>query len=857
MKEIRQEDNQTGAGAEERSAFEEREFTNALFASAAHAILIIDADGVIQSVNSFTLSFLGYKLDALLGKNISMIMPSPHREEHDRYIKNYLETGKKNVIGIGREVKVKHRSGRLIPVFLSIGEFKQNGKPMFAGILHDQTEQKRYEAELKRKNHLLHLISQAHVNFLENQAPETIFHNLLDDILDLTGSGFGFIGEVHYTDTGGPELCIYAITSDDHQPVKRIPFAISATSTILRGLDPGALIRHFIQSGDPLLSSSPGKDLRITFPGQESSVHLETFLALPFFRGSDLIGMMGIGDNPDGYDGALVEYLSPLLKTATSIIDAYKGELRRLKTEKELLRAREEAEAASRTKTEFLTRMSHEIRTPMNGILGMADLLQETPLNEEQKRYLSLFTSAGEALLNLINDIVDYSRMESGRIALESTTFDLAELLQQISTVISLRASGKGLSFQSSFPEDLPRFVGGDPLRLRQVLINLLSNALKFTEQGEISLVVERVPDPGDTISLRFVVTDTGIGIPEERQADIFDGFSQGDTSSTRVHGGTGLGLSISRHLVRLMGGDIHLHSEPNRGSSFEFLVRFKSHDYSSSIHSADFRLSGSSILLVDSNQIRSLSTSGLLKKHRALVEHHVHPDSLVDSLQSRSSRTYDMVLYYHDPSPTPISLGERIHSLPGYENLPLMLVTTDVLKGGNDGYLTHFYSILVQPISTGTLVETMEKCILDSRQQTPIPFQERTGHTPSPSRHYTILLVDDSGDNRLLIENYLKKTDYSLHMAENGEEAVRKFKEREYDLILMDMQMPVMDGYEATREIRRLEKINKRRTVPIIALTAHSLTEEMEKSLHAGCNRHITKPIRKARLMELLQELI
>ncbi len=392
----------------------------------------------------------------------------------------------------------------------------------------------------------------------------------------------------------------------------------------------------------------------------------------------------------------------------------------RQRAAEDLRRAKASAEFANRSKSEFLTTMSHEMRTPMNAILGMADLLSESPLHEEQRDYVRIFQKAGGNLLDLINDILDLSKVESGHVELESMGFNLRALLEKIIEMMASKARDRGLQLKLEILPNVPVGLVGDPKRLRQILVNLLGNALKFTEQGSITLRVE--PGAGIPGWLRFNVVDTGIGIPADKTAMIFESFTQADSSTTRKYGGTGLGLAISRGLAELMGGQVGCTSEAGKGSTF----------------------------------------------------------------------------------------------------------------------------FLAAPFLAGKEAENLET---DEASSTAIP----PAPTARPKSLKRILIAENSEFNLILVQAYLKDCGLELEVAENGKIAVEKTMSWHPDLVLMDLQMPVMDGLEATRAIRQWEATTHARPIPIFALTAHASEEEIDGSLEAGCNEHLTKPIKKAILLEAI----
>ncbi len=604
----------------------------------------------------------------------------------------------------------------------------------------------------------------------------------------------------------------------------------------------------------------------------------------------------------------------------------------------ELENARDLALEASRAKSDFLATMSHEIRTPLNSIIGMGELLVETPLAGDQEEYVKIFKGAGENLLTLINDILDISKIEAGHLELETTEFDLVELVEKTAELMAFRAHEKGLELAARIRPDTPVFLKGDPGRLRQILVNLLGNAVKFTEKGEVVLVVEPAREvegitageaaEDDSIEVLFSITDTGIGIPEEKQAAIFEGFTQADSSTTRKHGGTGLGLTISSRLVEMMGGQLKVKSMLGLGSTFYFTVSLKlgsDRDRLPQKATPRLELEGVKILVVDDHGTNRLILRETLEPQKAWVKEMEDGASALFELRKAAASGSPYRLLLLDcmmPEMDGFEVAETaIRELP---DLAVIMLSSDMMcRERIQSKALEPDAFLVKPVKRQELFDAIARSLGDRKEQEagksaeapetvdraeadhqhqapaegeqaapayhgkqeklaeaargqvapeqgkedpgaaaasrPAASKSSTGETPTPGpaseAAMDLLLVEDNADNRLLINAYLKKTPHRVEMAENGAEAVEKVKSNRYDLVLMDIQMPVMDGYQATREIRRWEQESGKKPVPIIALTAYALKEEVQKALDAGCNQHLSKPVKKKVLLEAISQ--
>ncbi len=764
----------------------------AIFDNSLDSISLLDlSTQTLVEVNAELTRVVGYSREEMIGKTFDDLVPAADPVRQEELVLSLMQ---------GRELRnfeitFATRSGRTFPVLLSAAIFMIDGRPHSLSVARDITMIKEAEEKLRKSEALL----------------RAIFDNSLDNV------------------------ALFDLTD---QTIIEVNKELTRTIGYSREEMLGKRLDDLVPRGDPVRQGE--------------------FFAM-LMRGREVRNFEMDVSSREG------RRIFPALVSASIVeIDGRPCALSAARDISDLVKAREAALAASRAKSEFLSIMSHEIRTPMNAILGMADLMGESNLNSEQRRYLDTILSNGNALLELINSILDLAKVESGRLSLETVEFDLIELTERAADTLAVRAHEKAVELAVRFAPDLPSTLTGDPHRLRQILNNLIGNAIKFTKQGEVVVEVGCNLDREVPGNLRFEVHDTGIGIAPDKIENIFSIFTQADTSTTRKFGGSGLGLAIVQRLVALMGGRVWAESELGKGSTFFFTVDLRVPEASSApaLPPTEPGLRGVRTLIVIDHATARTVVAERLRAHGAEVTETASEAEALALLTAANRPATQFGLLVVDGEMQSSDGYAALRQIRTIEpNAAVVMLTNSnglpaKLRRMREHGVRHY---ITKPIKRQELYRVIAEALAKSApgRMLPQPPREAPASVAAPAtiadRPLKILLADDSPDNRLLIRAYTKKTPYVLTEVENGQIAVERFVDGSYDLVLMDIQMPVLDGYSAVRAIRKWELERGSARTPIIALTASALEEDVRRAKEAGCDMHVSKPVKKLTLLDAI----
>ena len=843
---------------ERKQAVEETRHNQALLSSIIenipHMIFVKDAKTLkFVRFNQAGEQLLGYPREELIGKSDYDFFPEREADFFAAIDRKVLEQG--HSLDIPEEPIETRRKGRRLLHTKKVPINGDDGTPQYLlGISEDITEHKHIEHVERERARVL---EQQQIALCELAKHDAIYKGNLEEALRMiteTGSRVLGVERTSIWTFNEQGAALELLDLYERTPNRHI------TGFTLAAQDYPSYFQAIAHEEHAIAAHDAHADVRTKEFSQSylTPLGIGAMLDAPIRRRGHVVGVL-CHEHVGGprFWTTEEEYFSSSLATfMTLALEAHQ----RREAEQALVLAKEAAEVASRAKSEFLASVSHEIRTPMNAIIGMADLLWETDLTPDQRKYLRIFRRAGGNLLSLINDILDLSKVEVGHLELESTDFDLSDLLERAIEILAMRANEKGLELACHLSPDVPRAVFGDPNRLHQILINLISNAIKFTDSGSVTVRVTQDPELLTPGAIRFSISDTGIGIPFDKLAAIFESFTQAHASMTRKYGGTGLGLTISRQLVELMNGRIWVESTLGEGSTFHCCVQLAVQSSATSTHdNVQVNLQGIRTLVVDDHATNRLILRETLATLGAEVTDTASGREAIEEWRraSTSARPYQLLLLdCRMPEMDGFQVAEEIKQASPPQGLTIVMLAShhwadDIARTydmGLGGYL-------IKPIRRSDLLQTISIALDRSKGIQHTAGSASVAPTPSSEvRALRILLVEDSPDNQVLVRSYLKQTPYRLDIADHGAIGLELFKNGYYDLILMDMQMPVMDGYEATQAIRAWEREHDLLPTQVIALTALALKEDGVRILEAGCNAHMTKPIKKHTLMGVLQ---
>jgi len=768
--------------SEKQMAAREAQFL-ALLEASPDPMVITDASGKITRVNKTAERFFGYSREDMLKRPVEMLIPQVARTHHVSLRAQYAEGAESSLMVSNQRVMAMTQDGRSVPVEINLSPLQTAEGMMVVSSLRDITNRLQIEAELKKT--------------ADEQSA----------VFETATSGIALIRD-------------------------RVMVRCNSRLHEIMGVPQGSLVGHStrVLYKDEATYEGMAHVYSAIWNGQMGSAEAELARADGTLFWGRLTGSaVNAADRNQGSVWVIDDITDDRLAKAA------------------MQHAKEEAEASARAKSDFLSNMSHEIRTPLNAILGMAHLLKKTELNPKQADYLGKVQSAGQHLLGVINDILDFSKIEAGKISIESVPFQLEEVLATVTSLVVEKAAAKGLELVVDVPSSIPESLVGDPLRIGQVLINYANNAVKFTEKGEIAIQVAMQEESADAVLLKFTVKDTGIGLSQEQMAKLFQSFQQADTSTSRRYGGTGLGLAIAKNLSELMGGHVGVSGQPGEGSSFWFTARLKKSKEAPRPRMLRADLRNKRVLVVDDNLAARKVLHSMLVEMEMNVEDAESGPQALQRLEQAGRPAFDLlILDWQMPEMDGIELARRIRQLPLQPMPPIVLATAygvEEVNSQNVGGL--FQSSLAKPVNLSSLFDCISGVMASSRPsegpKTVVVVKNAISQQLASIAGARILLVEDNDLNQEVATALLQDAGFLVDVAENGEEAIASVRRQHYDLVLMDMQMPVMDGVTATQRLRQDPAWQQ---LPIIAMTANVMRDDIEKCLEAGMNGHVAKPI-------------